>query len=791
LLSRLSSKFLVTAILLVAITLLGTHVAVWMTVRDDAMRRTNATLSEAEALFDDLIRTRSDALNKSIRALATNSDFRSALANQDRSAMALALRRHARDIDADFGIALDSNGSIIATTRPITTPDRPLPKLIIRTRDENIQRTPLEVNESYFDVMTVAIDDSEPATWVAMGFAIDETLANVISARTGIDISTFEVGADTARLIGSTVESSNPAHPGPAPAAFNLNGPDTRVVAIEGQDFLVRSRPLFPGSERVMLLLQTPLYQAMAPYRLLGVATIMLGALTLLFALVAGLVLSRILIQPIRQFSAAARRIGAGDYSQPIPVDGPEEFGELAAAINQMQNDIAERDQRVSHQAKFDRLTDLPNRFLAMEYLQESIRNTPGPDVPISIVLIDLGSFADVGAAFGPGIADALLIEGAERLRGIVDPGHTVARLEGDEFLIIMPGVDPETAWETAEELLVLVGSGLSVNDVNVCIDASVGICSFPRNGRETDQLLLRAAVAKNVAKTAPERISIYEEGKEEHQVRRLAILGDLRRAVRQEELKLYVQPKINLADRSICGAEALTRWDHPTYGILPPSEFIPIAEKSGNISLITEWAITTSIRECRLWREEGLDLPISVNLSGHDLLDPKLPGFIAATLKDHDLDPMYLMLEITEQALLHDFDRAAATLNDLHDLGIRIAIDDFGTGHSSFAKIKHLPVDELKIDRSFVKKLPDDDKDIAIVKASIGLAHSLGMEVLAEGVEQRTAMEWLSEHGCERAQGFLISRPMPVEIFSQWASHFDGEVATMVIAFSPRQSSG
>jgi diguanylate cyclase (GGDEF)-like protein len=776
-----------------AITLLGTHVAVWMTMRDDAMSRTNATLSEADALLQSLIRTRTDSLSKSVRTLAKDTDFRNALADQDHSAIAIALRRHARDINADFGIALDRNGSVITATRKFTTPDQSFPELVVRARDEHHQRSPLELNGGFYDVITVAIKDHEPVTWVAMGFAIDDTLINLVAARTDADISTFAVSPTLAatRLIGTTLENSSPEPVDSAPVEFDSAQSDARIVAIAGQDFLVRSHPLFPDSGRVMLLLQTPLYAATAPYRLLGVATLMLGALTLLVALVAGLVLSRVLIRPIRQFSAAARRIGAGDYSQPVPTDGPEEFSDLAAAMNQMQNHIAERDKRVSHQAKFDRLTGLPNRILAEEHLQEAIANTPGPDVPISIMLVDLCSFGDVGASFGPGIADALLIEAAECLCGIVDPGHTVARLEGDEFLIIMAGVEPEAAWETAEELLVLLDSGLSVKDVNICIDASIGICTFPRNGHETDQLLLRAAVAKNTARTTSERISIYEEGKEERQVRRLAILGDLRRAIRQEELKLYVQPKINLADRSICGAEALARWDHPTYGILPPSEFIPIAEKSGNISLITEWAVTTSIRECRLWCEEGLDLPVSVNLSGQDLMDPKLPGFITATLKDHDLDPRYLMLEITEQALVHDFDHATAVLEQLHDLGIRIAIDDFGTGHSSFAKIKHLPVDELKIDRSFVKKLPEDDKDIAIVEAAIGLAHSLGMEVLAEGVEERAAMEWLTEHGCERAQGFLISRPMPVEIFSQWVSHFDGEVATMVIAFSPRQSSG
>ena len=232
--------------------------------------------------------------------------------------------------------------------------------------------------------------------------------------------------------------------------------------------------------------------------------------------------------------------------------------------------------------------------------------------------------------------------------------------------------------------------------------------------------------------------------------MRQLAILADLRRAARHDELRLYLQPKIRLADGRICGAEALVRWQHPVFGFLTPDQFIPLAEKSGNISLITNWALTAAVRECRLWLEEGLDLPVAVNLSSRDLQNRDLPCFVLALLRDHDLAARNIVLEITEQAVVRDFQRATLVLECLRDLGIRIAIDDFGTGYSSLAQIKHLPVDELKIDRSFVMDLPGNDDDAAIVRASIDLAHNLGLEVLAEGVETQPALEWLQAQGCE-----------------------------------------
>ena len=235
------------------------------------------------------------------------------------------------------------------------------------------------------------------------------------------------------------------------------------------------------------------------------------------------------------------------------------------------------------------------------------------------------------------------------------------------------------------------------------------------------------------------------------------------------------------MADGHVFGAEALARWDHPTLGFFPPQDFISIAEHSGNISLISHWALAAAIRECRLWIEDGLDLPISVNLSSADLQNAGLASFILDTLRDHDLDPRYLIVEISKHALVHSFDQAIGVMQSLQDMGIRISIDDFGTGFASLARIKHLPADEIQIAREFVKDLPDNRKDVAIVRSAIELAHNLDMPVLAKGVESRAAMSWLADNGCESAQGYFISRPIPAETFPQWISHYNVDVTAYV----------
>ena len=299
-----------------------------------------------------------------------------------------------------------------------------------------------------------------------------------------------------------------------------------------------------------------------------------------------------------------------------------------------------------------DPFPDRGGTYVPLPGHEEAVARAQHDSLPVSLLVVDLGSFRDIAATLGHEIGDALLSQAAERLRASADARHTVARLEGDEFLIILDGQGLDAARELAEDLLRLLGVGLSVRDVNISLDAAVGIALFPEHGHAAEQLVLRATVAKNDAHSAQERIHVYQDGREELRVRQLAILGDLRRAVRHDELKLYLQPKVSLADGRVCGAEALVRWDHPVFGWLPPGEFIGVAEQFGNISLVTHWALTAAVRECRLWVEDGLDISVSVNLSGRDLLDQNLPVFIMELLRDHDLAPRYLTVEITEEAM-------------------------------------------------------------------------------------------------------------------------------------------
>ena len=772
------SRFVLLAAAILAVSQLGTLITIYLHAGDDPVDQSLEILDQGDTRFGRHMITRADTLQKSVGTLTADQGFLRA-ADADPVAARRILAGHVAGIGAEFGLLLDGDGRVVLATQEIDAEQGMLEEIVTNAREDRIYRGSVATGGRYYETVTLPIGN-ERALWLSIAYPIGAELVAELREHTGVDIAIVSGEPGSARLLGASVDVTADA-PGRIDLRSLARQPEYRLPGADGGRFLVRQYPFVFTSQQLSVLLMSRVKPATIPSEPLVSVVVALGIAALAIAFAGATALSRMLLSPLAGLVTFARRIGTGDYRQNVSAGQCADLGELAGALATMQREVGEREARISRHAHYDRLTGLPNRYLAVQQLRERIRTATGTDRTVSIALLSLSRFGEIASSFGHELGDALLIQSAERLKATADARHDLARLDGGDFMMIMDGVTPEAARDAAADLLVIFGAGLAVENVNFCVDARVGIAAFPAHGEEPDELLLHAAIAKNDARDRNEQIAIYEPGRDEMFVRQLSILGDLRRAVYDDELKLYMQPKVRLADGSLCGAEALTRWDHPTLGFLPPAEFISIAEASGNIGLITQWALTAAIRECRLWIEEGLDLPVSVNLSSRDLLDPDLPCFVLETLRDHDLDARYLTLEITEESLVNDIERATVVLQCLRDLGIRISIDDFGTGHSSLARIKNLPIDELKIDRSFITNLPDDRTDLAIARATIELAHSLRLDVLAEGVESKPAMRWLADQGCEFAQGYFISRPMPAETFPQWATHYGADVTAYV----------
>lgn len=429
--------------------------------------------------------------------------------------------------------------------------------------------------------------------------------------------------------------------------------------------------------------------------------------------------------------------------------------------------DITERrvaEERVQFLAYFDALTGLPNRTLLEDRIAIALGGAHRRKEGIAFLFLDLDRFKIVNDTLGHSVGDLLLQEVAERLKKWVREQDTVARVGGDEFVIMLAGIQsPSDAAAAAERLVELITAGFSIHDHSLNITCSVGISMFPENGTDGETLVKHADAAMYSAKQkGPNNVEFFTEGLNAQMVERLRLESGLRQAVERNELYLVYQPQMDIATGGIVGVEALLRWQHPELGLVPPNRFISIAENSGLIVPIGEWVLRTACAQARKWQDGGLPaVPIAVNVSAVQFRQDGFRNLIKNVLRETGLPPQYLELELTESLLLTNADVMFSVLSELNEMGLQLAIDDFGTGYSSLSYLKQFPVKKLKIDRSFIKNVVLNQSDAAITTAIIGMAKSLGLKVIAEGVETEAQMSFLREHRCDEIQGYYLSKPI------------------------------
>jgi diguanylate cyclase (GGDEF)-like protein len=429
---------------------------------------------------------------------------------------------------------------------------------------------------------------------------------------------------------------------------------------------------------------------------------------------------------------------------------------------------------RLTHDSSHDSLTGLANRTTYQARLRAALAHSNG--APLAVLLMDLDRFKDVNDTLGHHHGDLLIREVAGRLHSAAPSTATVARLGGDEFAILLPGTDHEAAGEAAQRMWDAVARPCCLDGVDLDVEASIGIAVAPEHGDDGTALLKRSDMAMYAAKRGRTRIEFYDADRDEYSPRRLALASQVRAAIENGQMELHYQPQIDLSSGRIVAVEALCRWRHPDYGLVPPDEFIGLAEQSGAIATLTHWVLETAVAQLVQWRNAGHQIDVAVNISMRNLIDNSMGNHVEQLMRAYHLEPGDLILEVTESQVMADPERTLPILNRLAEIGARLSIDDFGTGYSSLAYLKQLPVSEVKVDRSFVAGLAVDHQDVAIVRAIVDLAGSLGMRVVAEGVENQPTMQRLAALGCDRVQGFLFSRPLPVDELLTWMDDHKAE---------------
>jgi diguanylate cyclase (GGDEF)-like protein len=442
----------------------------------------------------------------------------------------------------------------------------------------------------------------------------------------------------------------------------------------------------------------------------------------------------------------------------------------IFAALIGYQRRIERQAAENQHQALHDGLTSLPNRALLHDRIGQAIRHADRELVPAALAMLDLDRFKEVNDTLGHHYGDRLLVQVGRRLQGVLREVDTVARLGGDEFAVLLPRIGTaDSAAIVARKLQAALENPFVVDGLSLDVEASIGLAMYPDHGEDPDELLQHADIAMYVAKETHTGFVLFDPKLDQHSPRRLTLLGELRQAIDTGQLVLHYQPKVDAHTQQVLGVEALVRWEHPTHGLIPPGDFIPLAERTGLIGPLTHYVLDAALQQCRAWQRTGHELSVAVNVSARRLLDLTFPDEVTALLTRWEVPARLLMVEITEHTIMADPAHALEVLGRLDKMGVQVSIDDFGTGYSSMAHLKSLPVHELKVDRSFVSQMVSNTRDAVIVRSTVDLGRNLGLRVVAEGVEDSRTLQQLDVLGCDAIQGYYISRPMPSDDLIPW----------------------
>lgn len=478
------------------------------------------------------------------------------------------------------------------------------------------------------------------------------------------------------------------------------------------------------------------------------------------------IVVAKSLSKPLQRAVNVAAAVASGDYSQRIPASKLLEIGALLNSLSRMRDNIVQREQRIWRLAYADTLTGLPNRTRFLEALATAVQGGTGV-----LALLDLNRFAQINNALGHEVGDQLLQSVARQLSLCIVEPHLIARLDSDEFAILLQNVEEGEVEAQIMAIMQQLRDPIELQGQRLDVDASVGVACFPADGQSTSVLLKRANIALKAAKSRHESCAFAAEFALPEPHEHLSLLGEMRQALQRDEFILHYQPKYDTRAGRVGAVEALVRWQHPDRGMVAPDIFIPFAEQTGFVRNITPWVISRALNDLVEWRQQGVDLVVSVNISALDLMSADLVAQVQQQLACHNLPPSSLCLEITESALMNDPEIAQQHLEQLAGLGVRLSIDDYGAGHASLAYVRDLPVDELKIDRAFVSGIDQSSRNAAIVWSTILLCRELGLKVVAEGVETEAESAWLVAHNCDLLQGYGIAKPMSSDRLLHWLS--------------------
>lgn len=774
---RLSFRFIVmTLVLLVIIQAIGFAI-VQATVDRYVRAEVLHSITVAERVWNKLLVQNHQRLVEGAELLASDFGFRSAVASRDANTISSALQNSAYRIGASVAVLVDPQWRIKASSEEEMLNASRIQALIeslAQTRAKQGNDTFLTALYEGSPTQFVIVPVRAPRVigYVLMGFAIEPDMIAEAKDLSGVELVLMSHGQRDAVHVIASSESLKQHFLEDIPGEYFLA--DLTLDMLIHEDTyvtIIRAQEVVGGY--ISLALMESLNKAKQQFSELFNQYLAITIIGLIIFAITITWLSRRVARPLEILTKATSALQQGDYD--VEVSGTrreDEVGLLARSFDGMRKSIKQQQETITKLAYYDPLTGLPNRLSFRNKVANLIRC--GQYASLSVITINLDRFKQVNDVLGYEMGDEILKATASRLLGISCSEHDkLARVSGDEFsVLVLP--DSQAAIDVARSLLEKLNEPLEIDHTLIDLSASIGIASWPEDAAGCDALINASQVAMYAAKNRTEDIIQYKRELMTSTPESLSLLSELRQALLNDELRVYLQPKVSTYDQQVIAAEALVRWQHPEKGLVPPYKFVPFAEQTGFIRELTKWIIRAVAKQWHDLQTDEQTFRVSINLSTRDLLASSFPEFLAKTLKEFKVPASGLCLEITESAIMDDPSFAEQTLAKLSKMGFRLSIDDFGTGYSSLGYLKRLPVNELKVDQSFVFGMIENNSDRMIVQSTIDLAHNLGLDVVAEGVETEAMYQVLTELGCEEVQGYLIGKPMPLDAFITWREEWN-----------------
>lgn len=770
--NSLKNRIIILCVGLVLLTTMVSLFSFWWSTSEFNEKKVTQDINVAENVYKQYLSAKQSLLLTAAKVLTSDFGFKQAVATRDADTISSVLYNHSQRINADLMLLLDLSGKLISSNTPQQNFSNDLVQLMSELLNNSEQSNFVVLNNELYQVILLPVKAPRTVAYSLVGFKIDESVVLELKNLTGLDVSFIAKGDDLVR--SSLLERPVPF----IPTEYFHKKTTSRIF---GEQLVYRNRDLSLPSlnqHSVNVMLSADLTQSYSEFERLFFTLMFLAAITIVIGIFTSSLLAKNLTMPLSQLASLARQFARGNYSvDAMSKKQSSEISTLIDAFKNMGNDIQEREQQISFAAKHDTLTGFYNRSAMLEVLNEQLNK----EREYTLVAIDIRGLRHINDKLGPRIGDDCLKAVAGRIAEFSDEfGGLHARIGGDEFLTVFPSDGSQNFKNDIVGLMAQLQACYTIQKLKINLRFSTGVVQYPAQGLKADDLIRRVLIAVDNGENAHESIHYYQAGEDEEHLERLVMIDELKQAIADDDGQLFMtyQPKLNIASQKIDKVESLIRWQQKDGRWISPELFIDLAEQSGLIVELTEWVIKTVIKQVEQWQKNGIYMQAAINVSAQDIAYPGFHSNLVSTLKNYSVAPALITIELTERDMIENEEKGIQALENLKAIGVKISLDDYGVGQTSLGRLKMLPIDELKLDKCFILKLDESEKDQFIVESTITLGHQLGFSVVAEGVETAGSLELLKSMKCDHVQGYYLSRPLKADVFEQWLKEYNNEHA-------------